>query len=74
MMEALISQKDLLYIMPEIVVTLFGLFILLLEAFYYKDRSKEPLAGICVIGSLIALVYTLISGGSQRSYLTAFIQ
>jgi NADH-quinone oxidoreductase subunit N len=66
MMEALISQKDLLYIMPEIVVTLFGLFILLLEAFYYKDRSKEPLAGICVIGSLIALIYTFNQWGITK--------
>lgn len=58
MMDMKFPSSELVYLMPEIVLTLFGLFLLLLEAFR-RQGSKVLLGVLTIIGSFSSLTFSL---------------
>jgi NADH-quinone oxidoreductase subunit N len=64
MMEIKFASSELLFLMPEIVLSLFGLFLLLLEA-VRKAESKVFLGVLTIIGALSSLAFSLFLFGSN---------
>jgi NADH-quinone oxidoreductase subunit N len=53
------QAADYIRLLPEIVLTIFGMVIMLLDPLIDEQRSQRTLGGIALIGSLAALVATL---------------
>ena len=62
-----IPEIDLFLIAPEIVITIFGFLVLLVDVFLPKKENKDYLGVISLIGIFIAFLYTLPQIGSVKS-------
>ncbi|MCJ7746289.1 MAG: hypothetical protein MUP27_00995, partial [Desulfobacterales bacterium] len=62
-----IPEIDLFLIAPEIVITIFGFLVLLVDVFSPKGEKKGYLGILSLIGILIAFIFTLTQMGSAKS-------
>src|SRR5438045_1651631 len=53
---------DYIRILPELVLTVFGAFIMLAEAFYKGRESRKPLGIIAFLGAMLAFAATVYQG------------
>src|SRR6266700_7099517 len=65
--ETLPQAADYVAILPEIVLSVFGMIIMLLDPVMDERRSQRILGGVALLGALAALAATIY----QCSYLTA---
>ena len=65
-----IPEIDLYLIAPEIIITLFGFLVLLVDVFLPKKGGKGHLGILSLIGIVIAFFYTLPQIGSVKSGFT----
>ncbi len=65
-----IPEIDLYLIAPEIIITLFGFLVLLIDVFLPKKGGKGYLGILSLIGIVIAFFYTLPQIGSVKSGFT----
>jgi NADH-quinone oxidoreductase subunit N len=61
-MNAIPHGPDYVSILPEIVLSLFGLLIMMLDPVMDERRSQRTLGGIALIGSILALLATVYQG------------
>lgn len=62
-----IPEIDLSLIAPEIIITVFGFLVLLVDVFLPKEGRKEYLGLLSLIGIVLALGYTFPQMGTVRS-------
>jgi NADH-quinone oxidoreductase subunit N len=62
-----IPEIDLYLIAPEIIITIFGFLVLLVDVFSPKGEKKGYLGVISLIGIVLAFLYTLPQMGSVKS-------
>jgi NADH-quinone oxidoreductase subunit N len=62
-----LPEIDLYLIAPEIIITLFGFLVLLVDVFLPKRGRKSHLGFLSLIGIVLAFLYTLPQMGSVRS-------
>ncbi len=62
-----LPEIDLSLIAPEMIITGFGLFVLLLDVFSRKEGKKSYLGWLSLIGVIVAFFFTLPQMGSTRS-------
>jgi len=62
-----IPEIDLYLIAPEIIITVFGFLVLLVDVFLPKEERKGYLGIISLIGIVVAFLFTLPQMGSVKS-------
>jgi NADH-quinone oxidoreductase subunit N len=62
-----IPEIDLYLIAPEIIITVFGFLVLLVDVFLPKEERKSYLGIISLIGIVVAFLFTLPQMGSVKS-------
>lgn len=62
MAQSIPQAADYLRLLPEIVLTVFGMAIMLLDPLLDQRRSQRTLASVALVGALLALAATLIQG------------
>ncbi len=62
-----IPEIDILLIAPEIIITGFGLLVLLIDVFSRKERDKWYLGFLSLMGVVLAFCFTLPQMGSAKS-------
>ena len=69
-----IPEIDLALIAPEVIVTVFGLLVLLIDVFSHREGSKRALGYLSLTGIILAFFFTLPQIGSVKSgYAGTFI-
>jgi NADH-quinone oxidoreductase subunit N len=61
-MNAIPQGPDYVSILPEIVLSIFGLLIMMLDPIMDERRSQRTLGGIALVGSVLALAATVFQG------------
>src|SRR5439155_5903701 len=64
-MEALPQAADYVRILPEIVLSIFGMMVMLLDPVMDERRSQRTLGGIALIGAIVALAATIYQAQPQ---------
>ena len=64
-MQTLPQSADYVRILPEIVLSLFGMIIMLLDPIMDERRSQRTLGGIALVGAIMALAATLYQAQQQ---------
>jgi NADH-quinone oxidoreductase subunit N len=62
-----VPEINLYLISPEIIVTAFGFFVLMIEVFWPKERGKKNLGYFSLIGVILAFLLTLSQKGYVKS-------
>ena len=65
------GSSDYISILPEIILSIFGMLIMFLDPVMDERRSQRTLGGIALIGSLIALAATYLTERISARSLTA---
>jgi NADH-quinone oxidoreductase subunit N len=61
----MIPAGDYIRILPELVLTVFGTVIMLLEPLFAEERSRRPLGVIAFVGTIAALAATVLQASYQ---------
>jgi NADH-quinone oxidoreductase subunit N len=62
-----VPEINLYLISPEIIITAFGFFVLMIEVFWPKERGKKNLGYFSLIGVILAFLLTLSQKGYVKS-------
>src|SRR5436309_13866131 len=65
MAETLPQGADYVRILPEIVLSIFGMMVMLLDPVMDERRSQRTLGGIALIGAMVALAATIYQAQPQ---------
>ena len=66
--------EDYLRILPEIILTVFGMIVMFVDPLLDEERNQKPLGAIALIGSLAALASTFIMANHPGTAFSAMVR